>query len=112
MILKNKIVLEDLIQKSNNFYPDRIKFCIHKPTRTVSIDREFYIDMEYELIDEVGESGNIFGGDIILDPVEIVWEAHPNIDRNRELGTPSNGRLLTDEQLIGELYEILKQWIV
>lgn len=112
MILKNKILLEELIKQSNNFYPDRIKFCIHKPTQTISIDREFHIDMEYELIDEVGESGNIFGGDIILDPIGVVWEAHPNIDRNRELGMPSNGRLLTDERLIGELFEILKKWIV
>ncbi len=112
MILKNKVYLEDLIKNSNQYYPDRIKFCIHKPTRTISIDQEFHIDMEYELIDEVGESQNIYGGDILLDPIRILWEAHPNIARNRELGTAFNGRLLTDEKLIAELFEILKQWII
>ena len=112
MILRNKIYLEDLIKNSNQYYPDRIKFCIHKPTCTVSIDREFHIDMEYELIDEVGEARNIYCGDLLLDPVQILWEAHPNIDRNREMGTASNGRLLKDEKLIAQLFDILKQWII
>lgn len=112
MILKNKISLEDLINGSNNFYPDRIKFCIHKPTGTISIDKEFHIDMEHELYDEVGEINNIFGGDILLDPINVIWEAHPNIERNRELGMAANGRLLTDESIINELFEQLKMYII
>ena len=112
MILKNKIKLDDLIENSNNFYLDRIKFCIHKPTGVVSIDEEFHIDMEYEICDEVGTMSDIYGGDILLDPVGIVWEAHPNIERNREAGIPSNGRLLTDEAIINELTEIIKKWVI
>ena len=64
MIIKDKISLDDLINNSNNFYPDRIKFCIHKPTGIISIDEEFHIDMEHELYNEVGEMNNIYGGDL------------------------------------------------
>ena len=112
MILKNPISLQDLINNSNNFFPDRIKFCIHKPTGTIAIDEELHVDMEYELYDEVGEINNIYGGDLYFDPIEIVWEAHPNVERNRELGTSSNGRKLTDEGIIGELFAQLKRFIL
>lgn len=112
MIIKDKISLEDLINNSNNFYPDRIKFCIHKPTGIIAIDEEFHIDMEHELYNEVGEMNNIYGGDIYFDPIKIVWEAHPNVERNRELGTPSNGRELTDEVVISELFAQLKNLIM
>ena len=49
MILRENIQLDELMRMSENHYPDRIKFCIHKPTRAVSIDREYHIDMEHEL---------------------------------------------------------------
>lgn len=111
MIIREIILLDDLKMNSNNFYPDRIKFCIHKPTKTVSIDLFYHIDMENELFDEVGTDKDIYGGDILFDPVSVLWEAHPNIQRNRELGTPTNGRKLSDSKLIDELMEILTYWI-
>lgn len=42
---------------------------------------------------------------------KIVWEAHPNIARNKELGI-GFGRELTDQKTIDELFDILKMWIV
>ena len=42
-------------------------------------------------------------------PYEIVWEGHPNIERNRSLG--GHGRLITDENTISELSEILYDWV-
>ena len=42
--------------------------------------------------------------------MEVVWEAHPNIDRNRELGI-GRGRELTDQKIVDELFDILKTWI-
>jgi len=49
-----------------------------------------------------------FGGDIMISGEKpyIVWEAHPNIQRNREMGIGA-GRKLTDTALIDELKEIL-----
>lgn len=111
MILKEPIYLDELIQESNNYWPDRIKFCLHLPTKTVSVDLFYHIDMEHELYDAVGTYNDIYGGDIMLDPVEVVWEAHPNIKRNLELGTPGNGRLLEDENLKNKLMEVLMYWI-
>lgn len=111
MIVKEITLLDDLIAHSNNYYPDRIKFCIHKPTKTLSIDLFYHIDMEYELMDEVGTDKDIYGGDILLDPIDILWEAHPNIQRNIELGTSQNGRTLKDQSIIDELKDILKYWI-
>ena len=89
MIIKEITLIDDLLANSNNYYPDRIKFCIHKPTKTLSIDLYYHIDMEHE----------------------VIWEAHPNIQRNVELGTPQNGRTLKDQKIIDELFDILKYWI-
>ena len=111
MIIRQITSLEELISNSNNYYPDRIKFCIHKPTQTISIDMFYHTDMENELIDEIGTDKDIFGGDILLDPVGVIWEAHPNIARNIELGTAQNGRELKDRTIIDELFDILKYWI-
>ena len=111
MIIKEISLLDDIVKNSNNYYPDRIKFCIHKPTKTVSIDLFYHIDMENELFDELGTDKDMYGGDIILDPVSVIWEAHPNIQRNIENGLPNNGRKLTDQKLIDELLDILKYWI-
>lgn len=44
------------------------------------------------------------------DPVEVIWKAHPNIERNRTLGI-GRGREITDEKTADELFEILKEWI-
>ena len=54
MIIKEITLIDDLLANSNNYYPDRIKFCIHKPTKTLSIDLYYHIDMEHELVDELG----------------------------------------------------------
>lgn len=49
MILREKIDIEKLINNSNNYYPDRIKFCIDRKRKVVSVDEEYHIDMENEL---------------------------------------------------------------
>lgn len=73
-----------------------------------------HIEMEHELYDDGSDYKDIFGGDIMTDSdegIQIIWEAHPNIERNRELGIGA-GRELTDEKTIEELTEIIKLWII
>lgn len=112
MILTEKVLLDDLIANSNNYFPDRIKFCIDKKEKIISIDEQYHVDMEGELINNGSREENIFGGDIVFIPeISIVWEAHPNINRNIELGT-GRGRLLSDEMIKQELFDILKLWIL
>ncbi|MBR1478442.1 MAG: hypothetical protein IJ608_10840 [Lachnospiraceae bacterium] len=110
MILTEPIELEKLKEISKGFYPDRIKFCIDRIQKKVAIDEEMHIDMEWELIDAGANQNDIFGGDILLDPISVIWESHPNIERNRILHT-GYGRKLEDEKLIDELFEILKYWV-
>ena len=52
MILREKIDIEKLINNSNNYYPDRIKFCIDRKRKVVSVDEEYHIDMENELFSD------------------------------------------------------------
>ncbi|MBO6299871.1 MAG: hypothetical protein J6N53_13620 [Lachnospiraceae bacterium] len=116
MVLQKQTTLKEIFEKGNHFYPDRVKFCVDRKRKKVAIDNSFHIEMEYELMDDGSDSGDIFGGDIVLDdPTElknhIVWEAHPNIEQNRRLGI-GRGRLLTDEKIIGELMDILVKWII
>lgn len=111
MILKEPVELEDLKNNGNNYFPDMIKFCIDIRRRVVCIDDEMHIDMEHILYDDGSEYSDIYGGNIMIDcdPPEVVWEAHPNIERNKSLG--GGGRLLTDEAVIMDLSEILYEWV-
>ena len=114
MVLKDKISIDDLINNGNSCYPDRIKFCIDIKNEIVAIDESMHIDMEYELLDEGSNPENIYGGDIIIDKrpeYSFVWEAHPNLERNRLNGT-GVGRRLDDVNIIDKLFDILKQWVI
>ncbi len=112
MVLKDRITLNELVEKYNHWYPDRVKFCIDRKRKIIAIDREMHIEMEHELYDDGSEYTDIFGGDILTEEngLKILWEAHPNIERNRELQIGA-GRPLVDEGIITELTEIIQQWI-
>ena len=110
MIIKDVLEINQIWDDHNHFYEDMVKFCIDKKKRIVAIDADMHIDLEYELYDAGSDSKDIYGGNIMKDPVEVVWEAHPNIDRNKELGI-GKGRELTDQATIDELLEILTYWI-
>ncbi len=111
MILTKITDLDDLIKNGNRCFPDLIKFCIDRKRRVVCIDEEMHIDMEHVLYDDGSAYEDIYGGNIMIDctPPEVIWEAHPNIERNRMLG--GHGRLITDEAVIEELSEILTEWV-
>ena len=113
MIIKQKIDHEKMLSEHNHFAEDIIKFCIDRKRRVVAIDREMHIDMEHELYDDGSDYSDIFGGNLVIEDGEVVdieWEAHPNIERNRQLHIGA-GRELTDEYLIQELTDILNEWI-
>ena len=115
MVLKERISLKELLDQGNHFYHDRIKFCVDRNRRVVAADSSFHIEMEYELFDDGSNPKDIFGGDIVIDDYDtlknhIVWEAHPNIEQNRNLGIGS-GRELTNAEIIDELTGILVEWI-
>ena len=110
MILREITDLQDIWENHNHFYEDMVKFCIDRKRRVVAIDADMHIDLEQELYDDGSENADIFGGNIMKSPVEVVWEAHPNIERNRMLGI-GRGRELSDQTTIDELFEILKTWI-
>ena len=40
------------------------------------------------------------------DPVEVIWKAHPNIERNRTLGI-GRGREITDEKTADQILKLL-----
>ena len=111
MILREKTDIEDLINNGNRFYPDMIKFCIDIKRRVVCIDDDMHVDMEHMLYDDGSEYEDIYGGNIMIDcdPYEVIWEAHPNIERNRVLG--GSGRIITDQATIDRLSEILYEWV-
>lgn len=110
MILSEITEIDDIWKNHNHYYNDMVKFCIDRKRRVVAIDADMHIDLEYELYDDGSNDEDIFGGNIMMDPLEVVWEAHPNIERNRILGIGS-GREITDQDTIDDLFEILKTWI-
>ncbi|MGN0326223.1 MAG: DUF5674 family protein [Lachnospiraceae bacterium] len=113
MVLKEITTVDTLISQGNQEFPDIIKFCIDRKRKVVAIDESMHIDMEYELIDDGSSQEDIFGGDIVIKDApnySIKWDSHPNIEQNR-LHSYGKGRLLTDEVIIDELFDILKMWV-
>ena len=110
MIIREITELKDIWEKYNHYYDDMVKFCVDRKKRIVAIDADMHIDLEHELYDNGSEPEDIYGGNIMKEPVEVVWEAHPNIERNRTLGI-GRGREITDAKTADELFEILKEWI-
>lgn len=113
VVLKEHIDNDRLLAEYNHFAEDIIKFCVDRKRRVVAIDREMHIEMEHELYDDGSDYKDIFGGDILTEEegLHVVWEAHPNIERNHELAIGA-GRELTDPAIIDELMGILREWIV
>lgn len=114
MILKEKITEKELIRDYNHYAESMIKFCIDRKRRIIAIDREMHIDMEHELYDDSSEYADIFGGNFIIEDdkiIEIEWEAHPNIERNRQLQIGA-GRRITDQHVIDDLSGIITEWIL
>ena len=110
MIIDKIIDLEDIWTYHNHYYDDMVKFCIDRKKRIVALDADMHIDLEYELYDNGSNDEDIYGGNIMKDPLEVIWEAHPNIERNKELNI-GKGRLIKDQETIDELFDILKTWI-
>ena len=110
MLLRDIVSVNDLFTMQPQYFPDKVKFCLDIERRVVAVGEEMHTDMEYELYDDGSDDKNIFGGNILKNPVSVEWEAHPNIARNRELciGT---GRIITDEETSDRLREILSYWI-
>ena len=116
MILTEKKSLKELVDEGNDYPGAVIKFCIDRKKRLVDIGEEMHYDMELELYGAGSNDNDIFGGNIVIDDVEslkthLEWQAHPNIERNRMLGI-GRGRFLTDQGVINELSDILKEWVV
>ncbi len=111
MIIKEPISLNDIWTDHNHYYDDMVKFCLDRKRRVVAIDADMHSDLENELYDDGSDDRDIYGGNIMKDPIEVIWEAHPNIARNQELGI-GKGRELTDLNTIDELFEILKDSII
>ena len=110
MILKDIISIQDVFDMEPQYFPDKVKFCLDLKRKVVAIGREMHTDMEYELIDDGSDDKDIFGGNILKSPVSVAWEAHPNIDRNRERSIGS-GRFITDENTKDELLAVISYWI-
>lgn len=108
MIIKSAINLEELWNIEPQYFPNMMKFCLDRKRRVVAINEEMHNDLEIELYEDGSDDHDIFGGNIMKSPVSVVWEAHPNINRNKELGIGS-GRVLTDQATIDELFDILKE---
>ncbi len=110
MILRDIISVEELFSSEPQYFPDKVKFCLDVKRKVVAVLGEMHTDMEYELYDDGSEMTDIYGGNIMKSPVSVEWEAHPNIDRNRELSIGA-GRLITDEAMKEKLLGILTYWI-
>ena len=114
MVLKEKITVKKMLDDYNHYTDYMIKFCIDRKRRTVAIDREMHIEMEHELYDDGSDYSDIFGGNFIYEDGELIdveWEAHPNIERNRQLGIGS-GREITDQNVIDDLKDVIDEWIM
>ena len=108
--LNEKISLEDLQSKSENFFPDMIKAVIDIEKDIIIVDASMHADLESFLLEKGSGQKNLYGYNIFYNG-EIVFESLINIPRNRDDGFPRGGIIIQSELVKDKIVETTKKWV-
>lgn len=72
---------------------------------------EMHSDLGIELYDAGSDERDLFGANIYYSDHHIEWSSTLNIRQNRVIQNGTFGRVITDSDTIGELTDIVNQWI-
>ena len=111
MVLKEKTELKTIKAMEPHYFEEMVKIVIDKAKRKIAVNMEMHCDLGIELYDEGSDENDLFGANIYYEDGRIEWSSTLNIRQNRKIQNGTYGRIITDEKTIGELTEIVDEWI-
>lgn len=109
ILLTERVDTKWLNSLEPKYHKDLIKFDVNMKTRKVSVGMDAHKNYILEFAEKPED---VIGGFIDLDEQEILYDSTLNIDWNLKMNSGgATLRELTDEKLIAQINDILKEWI-
>ncbi len=111
MILKEKTELSAIKNLKPEYFADMVKIVIDKKRQLVAVHAEMHSDLGIELYDDGSDENDLFGANILYEDHSIEWSSTLNVRQNQKIRNGTFGRIITDENTIMELTDIINRWI-
>ena len=111
MILRQRVSLEEIKQMEPQYFDDMVKIVIDAKRELVAVNLEMHSDLGIELYDDGSDENDLFGANIIYDDHSIEWSSTLNVKQNKKIQNGTFGRIITDENTIAILTDIVNRWI-
>ncbi|MBQ6734426.1 MAG: hypothetical protein IJR00_05905 [Lachnospiraceae bacterium] len=111
MILREKTELKSIQEMQPQFFEDMVKIVIDKRRKLVAVNMEMHADLGMELYDDGSDENDLYGANIYYADRAIEWSSTLNIKQNRKIQNGTYGRVITDEETICRLTDIIDLWI-
>ena len=93
------------------FFDDMVKIVIDERRKILAVNMEMHSDLGMELYDDGSDENDLYGANIYYDDHRIEWSSTLNIKQNRKIQNGTYGRIITDEDTILRLTDIVNMWI-
>ena len=111
MILKDRKSLRYIKELQPQFFDDMVKIVIDDERQLVAVNMEMHADLGMELYDDGSDENDLYGANIYYADRAIEWSSTLNIKQNRKIQNGTYGRVITDEETICRLTDIIDLWI-
>ena len=111
MILRQRVSLEEIKEMQPNYFDDMVKIVIDAKRELVAVNMEMHSDLGIELYDDGSNEDDLFGANIMYEDHSIEWSSTLNVKQNRKIQNGTFGRVITDEDTIIRLTDIVNKWI-
>ncbi|MCR5556322.1 MAG: DUF5674 family protein [Butyrivibrio sp.] len=111
MILRQRTSIEEIQQMEPSYFDDMVKIVIDDKRELVAVNMEMHSDLGIELYDDGSNEDDLFGANIYYGDHSIEWSSTLNVKQNRKIQNGTYGRVITDEDTIIRLTDIVNKWI-
>lgn len=111
MILREKTELKSIQEMQPQYFEDMVKIVIDERRKLVAVNMEMHADLGMELYDDGSDENDLYGANIYYADRAIEWSSTLNIKQNRKTQNGTYGRVITDEETICRLTDIIDLWI-
>ncbi|MBR0163179.1 MAG: hypothetical protein IJQ12_00730 [Lachnospiraceae bacterium] len=111
MILREKTELKSIQEMQPQYFEDMVKIVIDERRKLVAVNMEMHADLGMELYDDGSDENDLYGANIYYADRAIEWSSTLNIKQNRKIQNGTYGRVITDEETICRLTDIIDLWI-
>ena len=111
MILRSRVSIDEIHDMQPQYFEDMVKIVIDAKREVVAVNMEMHSDLGIELYDDGSDENDLFGANIYYEDHSIEWSSTLNVKQNRKIQNGTFGRVITDENTINYLTDIVNRWI-